>query len=89
MSTRILLIEDDEDIRSSLSTFLEQEGYTVADSGSGEEGLAAFDHRPADVVLIDAKLPGLDGFAVTRALRRYSDVPIVMVPARNLDTGGI
>jgi len=83
VSARILLIEDDESIRSSLSMFLEQEGYTVADSGTGEEGLVAFDHRPADVVLVDLMLPGLDGFEVTRALRRHSDVPIVMVSARS------
>ncbi|HUY21614.1 MAG TPA: response regulator transcription factor [Acidimicrobiales bacterium] len=83
MSARILLIEDDESIRTALSMFLEQEGYTVADSGSGEEGLVAFDHRPADIVLVDIMLPGLDGLEVTRALRRTSDVPIVMVTARS------
>ena len=63
--------------------FLEEEGYVVADSGSGEEALVAFDHRPADIVLVDVMLPGIDGLEVTRALRRNSDVPIVMVTARS------
>jgi len=83
VGARILLIEDDESIRTSLSMFLEAEGYTVADSDSGEGGLQAFERRPADVVLVDVVLPGLDGFEVTRALRRTSGVPIVMVSARS------
>jgi DNA-binding response OmpR family regulator len=83
MSARILLIEDDESIRAALSMFLQEEGYSVADTASGEEGLAAFIRRPADVVLVDVMLPGLDGFEVTRTLRRTSNVPIVMVTARS------
>lgn len=82
MGARILVIEDDESIRNALSMFLESEGYTVADAGSGEEGLTAFDQRPADIVLVDVMLPGLDGFGVTRALRSTHDVPIIMVTAR-------
>jgi DNA-binding response OmpR family regulator len=83
VGARILLIEDDESIRSALTMFLEGEGYTVADVGSGEEGLVAFDQRPADVVLVDVMLPGLDGFEMTHTLRRTSDVPIVIVTARS------
>jgi DNA-binding response OmpR family regulator len=83
VSARILLIEDDESIRSALSMFLENEGYTVADSGTGEDGLAAFACRPADVVLVDVMLPGVDGLEVTRSLRRHSDVPILIVTARS------
>lgn len=83
MGARILVIEDDESIRSVLSMFLESEGYSVADTGSGEEGLTAFDQRPTDVVLVDVMLPGLDGFEVTRALRSTHDVPIIMVSARS------
>jgi DNA-binding response OmpR family regulator len=83
LGARILVIEDDESIRAALSMFLEAEGYTVADSGSGEDGLASFEHRRADVVLVDIMLPGIDGLEVTRTLRRNSDVPIVMVTARS------
>jgi len=83
MSARILLIEDDESIRTALSLFLGAEGYTVADTESGEGGLEAFEHRPADLVLVDLSLPGVDGFEVTRSLRRTSGVPIVMVTARS------
>jgi len=83
VGARILVIEDDESIRSALSMFLESEGYTVADVENGEEGLVAFNQRPADIVLVDVMLPGLDGFEVTRALRSASDVPIVIVTARS------
>ena len=62
---------------------LEDEGYTVVEAATGEEALEAWGRRPADVVLIDLMLPGIDGFEVCRSLRRQSDVPIVMVTARS------
>jgi DNA-binding response OmpR family regulator len=61
---------------------LEDEGYVVDEASSGEEAMQAFSAQPADVVLIDVMLPGIDGFEVCRAIRRASDVPIVMVTAR-------
>ena len=82
MSSRILLVEDDERIRSSMRLALEDEGYEVEEAGSGEEALDRFADLPADVVLIDLMLPGMDGFECCRALRRHSAVPIIMVTAR-------
>ncbi|HZU73914.1 MAG TPA: response regulator transcription factor [Acidimicrobiales bacterium] len=82
MAAHILLVEDDVNIRSTLGMFLRQEGYTVAETASGEAALEAFGHHPADVVLVDVMLPGIDGFEVTRQLRRSSDVPVVVVTAR-------
>jgi DNA-binding response OmpR family regulator len=83
MATTILLIEDDDRIRSALRLALEDEGYEVLEAASGEAGLATFARRPAGVVLIDVLLPGIDGFDVCRRLRQASDVPIVMVTARD------
>jgi len=82
MGTRILTVEDDERIRTSVRLALEDEGYEVAEAASGEDALLAFGQAPADVVLIDIMLPGMDGFEVCRAIRKLSDVPIVMVTAR-------
>jgi DNA-binding response OmpR family regulator len=82
VATRILTVEDDERIRTAVKLALEDEGWTVEESETGEEALAAFTRQPADVVLIDIMLPGLDGFEVCRNIRRVSDVPIVMVTAR-------
>ncbi|HEX3794576.1 MAG TPA: response regulator transcription factor [Acidimicrobiales bacterium] len=82
MSGRILVVEDDERIRSSMRLALEGEGYEVNDAASGEEGLDLFASAPSDVALIDLMLPGMDGFECCRALRRQSAVPIIIVTAR-------
>ncbi len=85
MGTRILTVEDDERIRTAVKLALEDEGWDVEEAASGEDALNAFTRQAADVVLIDIMLPGIDGFDVCRAIRRVSDVPIVMVTAR-IDT---
>src|SRR5665213_940622 len=82
MSGRILVVEDDERIRSSMRLALEGEGYEVKDVASGEEALDIFADAPTDVALIDIMLPGMDGFECCRALRRQSAVPIIIVTAR-------
>ena len=82
MST-ILVVEDDERIRSSMRLALEDEGHEVVDVASGEEAIEAFDQAPADVVLLDLMLPGIDGFDTCRAIRRASTVPVIMVTARS------
>ncbi|MCE2511585.1 MAG: response regulator transcription factor [Acidimicrobiia bacterium] len=83
MTTRILTVEDDERIRTALRLALEDEGWEVDEAASGEEALVAFDRVPADVVLVDIMLPGIDGFDICRAIRKSSDVPIVMITARS------
>ena len=83
MGTRILAVEDDERIREALMLALEDEGWTVEGVSSGEAAIEAFERQSADVVLIDIMLPGIDGFELCRTIRRHSDVPIVMVTARN------
>ncbi len=83
MGTRILTVEDDERIRTAVKLALEDEGWQVLEADNGEDALALFRREPADVVLIDIMLPGIDGFEVCRSLRRQSDVPIVMVTARD------
>ncbi len=79
---RILLVEDDERIRTSTRLALEDEGYEIDEAESGEVALARFAEEPADVVLIDLMLPGMDGFECCRQLRLASTVPVVMVTAR-------
>jgi DNA-binding response OmpR family regulator len=83
VGTHILSVEDDERIRAAVKLGLEEEGWTVDEAASGEEALEVFGRSTPDVVLIDIMLPGMDGFELCRTLRRTSDVPIVMVTARN------
>ncbi len=83
MTTRVLTVEDDERIRTALRLALEDEGWEVDEVASGEEALIAFSRVPADVVLVDIMLPGIDGFDICRAIRKSSDVPIVMITARS------
>ena len=79
---RVLAVEDDERIRASVKLALEDEGWIVDEAASGEDAIAIFSKHPADVVLIDIMLPGIDGFELCRNIRKSSDVPIVMVTAR-------
>jgi DNA-binding response OmpR family regulator len=83
MPGRILLVEDDESIREQTVILLRDEGYDTDEAPTAEAGLASFDRRPADCVLLDVMLPDLDGFEVCRRVRARSDVPIIMVTARS------
>jgi DNA-binding response OmpR family regulator len=82
MPGRILLVDDDPSIRQQTTTLLADDGYAVDEAATGEQGLSAFERRPADCVLLDVMLPDVDGFEVCRRLRARSDVPIIMVTAR-------
>ena len=83
MSIRILTIEDDERIRTAVRFALEDEGWSVLEAETGEQALEGFNSMAPDLVLVDIGLPGIDGFEVCRELRRGSDVPIIMVTARD------
>jgi DNA-binding response OmpR family regulator len=83
VSIQILAVEDDERIRTAVRFALEDEGWSVVEADSGEAALNAFSAGDTDVVLIDIMLPGIDGFELCRSIRRSSDVPIVMVTARD------
>ena len=81
VTTRILIIEDDADVRLSLKMLLEDEDFDVVQAGDGKTGLEAADPS-IDLVLLDLKLPDTSGFDVCRQLRAQSDIPIVMVTAQ-------
>jgi DNA-binding response OmpR family regulator len=76
---RILIVEDDDAIAEPLGAGLEREGFEVARVSTGEDAL---DAPPADLVLLDLRLPGMDGTEVCRRLRARSDVPIIVVSAK-------
>jgi DNA-binding response OmpR family regulator len=78
----LLLVEDEPRVRRALRLTLEDEGYQIVEAGTGDAGLAALRGNQIDVVLLDVMLPDTDGFSVCRAMRRTSDVPVIMVTAR-------
>ncbi|MFD2473048.1 response regulator [Amycolatopsis silviterrae] len=82
---RVLLIEDDQAVRDGLRLALTYQGHTVDAVETGEEGLARLAGDPADVVVLDLMLPGMDGFEVCRRIRAAGDLPIIMLTARNDD----
>ena len=81
--TRILLVEDELRIAEVVQSYLERDGYMVVSHVSGEEALADFERRRADLVVLDLMLPGIGGEDVCRRLREVSDVPILMLTARD------
>jgi len=89
MSQRILIVDDEENIRDLASLYLEKEGFAVEGAGSGREAIDRFAHTNPALVILDVMMPGMDGFEVCRALRREHDVPILMLTARNEDVDKI
>jgi two-component system, OmpR family, response regulator MprA len=83
MAERILVIEDELQIADLLRRGLLYEGYTVEITGDGEAGLSAARDRPPDLVLLDLMLPGVDGLTVCKRLRSGSDVPILILTAKD------
>jgi len=85
----VLLVEDDETVRETLVLNLRAEGYDVRQAADGEAGLESARREPADVVILDVMLPKLDGLTVCRILRRESNVPILLLTARGMETDKI
>jgi two-component system, OmpR family, response regulator RegX3 len=81
--TKVLIIEDEESYRESLTYLLQKEGFEVAAAGDGSSGLVSYDRTGADIVLLDLMMPGLSGTEVCRQLRARGSVPIIMVTARD------
>ncbi|GAA1837849.1 response regulator transcription factor [Agromyces salentinus] len=81
--TRILLVEDEIALSDPLSFLLEREGYEIEVAADGPAAIAAFDRAGADLVLLDLMLPGLPGTEVCREIRARSNVPIIMLTAKD------
>ena len=78
---RILVVDDEPQIRRSLQVNLESKNYAVVTAASGDEALEEMDRRKPDVVIVDLVLPSIDGIEVTRRIREQSPVPIIVLSA--------
>ena len=82
MSPHVLVVDDEDQIRSILATYLSADGYDVLEAATGAEGLALATRQDVALVLLDIGLPDIDGLEVLRQLRQTSDVYVVLVTAR-------
>ena len=82
MLARLLLVDDDPDIRSQTRKLLEDDGFEVETAPNGEQGVMLAENGRFDCIVLDVLLPDFDGFEVCRRIRARNDVPIVMLTAR-------
>lgn len=82
---RILVIDDEPQIRKFMEISLRAQGYVVEQAANGESGLAALATHGADLVILDIGLPDRDGHEVLRELRQWSDVPVIMLTVRDAE----
>ena len=82
---RILVVEDEPQLRGLLRLYLERDGHQVTDAGDGPTALAAYDAEPCDLVILDLMLPGMQGETVLEALQEAGDVPVLITSAKRSD----
>jgi two-component system response regulator ChvI len=80
---KITLVDDDENIVTSVSLALESHGHTVKAYYDGAAGLAALENDPPDLAILDVKMPRMDGMEVLRRLRRTSDLPVIILTSKD------
>ena len=83
MKTRILLVDDDPNIRQLVNLYLQKEGFEVIMADRGDEAVKIFKNTPPNLILLDLMLPGMDGWQVCREIRKVSDIPIIMLTAKD------
>jgi DNA-binding response OmpR family regulator len=81
-ATRILVVDDDEDIRTLVVQLLERAGHKVEQAPDGRSGLRALHASPPDLVVLDVSMPDMDGWQTLERIRDLSDVPVIMLTAR-------
>ena len=84
-ATRVLVIDDDDDIRGLVTELLQRAGLQVDQAADGRAGLRAFHRSPADLVVLDVSMPELDGWETLDRIRDLSDVPVLMLTARGAE----
>jgi len=84
-AARVLVIDDDDDIRGLVVELLQRAGLTVEQAPDGRAGLRAFHQSPADLVVLDVSMPELDGWETLERIRDLSDVPVIMLTARGAE----
>lgn len=80
---KILIVDDEEQIRNILRMYLVREGYEISEAEDGEKGLKLFYEKPFDLVILDVMLPKKDGWSILREIKKYTETPVIMLTARD------
>ena len=83
LNTKIMIVDDDPNIRQLVRLYLEKEGFEVSEADRGDEALKRFRLSPPNLMLLDIMLPGMDGWQVCREVRKISNIPIIMLTAKD------
>ncbi|WP_053217441.1 response regulator transcription factor [Virgibacillus senegalensis] len=83
MKHSIVVVEDDKNIRNIVSAYLRKDGYQVTEVESGEEALTIWKNDPPDMWILDIMLPGIDGYELCKTIRQESEVPIIIISAKD------
>ena len=83
MKTKIMVVDDDPNIRELVRLYLEKEGFEVTCAERGDEAVKVFRASPPNLMLLDVMLPGMDGWQVCREVRKISNIPIIMLTAKD------
>lgn len=89
MHYKILVAEDDQDIIELLKLYLENEGFTVLEAQDGVEALEILENEKIDLALIDIMMPRMNGYELTKKIRQISNIPIIILTAKNQDSDKI
>ncbi|KPP99931.1 response regulator transcription factor [Marinobacter sp. HL-58] len=89
MQNRVLLVEDDEELRELLARYLANQGFTVREAANGHDGLSLAMGQHCDIVVLDIMLPDISGLEVLRQLRAKTHLPVVLLTARGDETDRI
>ncbi len=85
MNYKILIVDDEPEIRNFLRLYLENEGYRVEEAGNGSDALNLIEKGDISLCLLDVMMPGMDGFHVLKKIRESSNIPVIILSARDTD----
>lgn len=85
MASKILVVDDEKEIRNLIEIYLKNEGYTVIKASNGEEALEALEKEEIQLMILDIMMPKMDGMEVCRRVREYLNIPILMLSAKSED----
>lgn len=82
---KILIVEDDKQIKNFMYYTLKNEGFQIKEADSGEQALQMYEREQLQMILLDLGLPGIDGIEVLKKVRTHSEIPVIIISARNQD----